>query len=283
MDALNAVNLDIAKGTDMKSKLLSGMVLFMLSASVMAQQSFSTPDQATDALASAISEHNERAMSNLLGENWRDFLPPEGVDPDAVDRFLRDWKVRHNTVVEGDTAHLVVGDNDWQLPIPVIKTAAGWQFDIKEGAEEILTREIGRNELAAIEALHAYVDAQQSYFAMNQKYGAEDCQLGRKKDGLYWPVSPGETPSPSGPAFSPKEPGAGYHGYRFRILPDNNGFAMVAWPVSYGQTGVMSFVINQDDKVYQSDLGNDSEQKARALTAYNPDKTWQPVAPESSA
>lgn len=110
----------------MKSKLLSGMVLFMLSASAIAQQSFSTPDQATDALTSAISEHNERAMSNLLGENWRDFLPPEGVDPDAVDRFLRDWKVRHNTVVEGDTAHLVVGDNDWQLPIPVIKTAAGW-------------------------------------------------------------------------------------------------------------------------------------------------------------
>lgn len=76
MDALNAVNLDIAKGTDMKSKLLSGMVLFMLSASAIAQQSFSTPDQATDALTSAISEHNERAMSNLLGENWRDFLPP---------------------------------------------------------------------------------------------------------------------------------------------------------------------------------------------------------------
>ncbi|ESN47612.1 hypothetical protein L362_04426 [Enterobacter sp. MGH 16] len=279
MDALNAVNLDIAKGIDMKSKLLSGMVLFMLSASAMAQQSFSTPDQATDALASAISEHNERAMSNLLGENWRDFLPPEGVDPDAVDRFLRDWKVRHNTVVEGDTAHLVVGDNDWQLPIPVIKTAAGWQFDIKEGAEEILTREIGRNELAAIEALHAYVDAQQSYFAMNQKYAQKIVSSEGKKDGLYWPVSPGETPSPLGPAFSPKEPGTGYHGYRFRILPDNNGFAMVAWPVSYGQTGVMSFVINQEDKVYQSDLGKDSEQKARALTAYNPDKTWQPVAP----
>lgn len=279
MDALNAVNLDIAKGTDMKSKLLSGMVLFMLSASAIAQQSFSTPDQATDALASAISEHNERAMSNLLGENWRDFLPPEGVDPDAVDRFLRDWKVRHNTVVEGATAHLVVGDNDWQLPIPVIKTAAGWQFDIKEGAEEILTREIGRNELAAIEALHSYVDAQQSYFAMNQKYAQKIVSSEGKKDGLYWPVSPGETPSPLGPAFSPKEPGTGYHGYRFRILPDNNGFAMVAWPVSYGQTGVMSFVINQDDKVYQSDLGKDSEQKARALTAYNPDKTWQPVAP----
>ena len=144
----------------MKNKLLCGMVVFMMSASAMAQQSFSTPEQATDALASAISEQNESAMSNLLGENWRDFLPPEGVDPDAVARFLRDWKVRHNTVVEGNTAHLAVGDSGWQLPIPVVKTASGWQFDMKEGAEEILTREIGRNELAAIEALHAYVDAQ---------------------------------------------------------------------------------------------------------------------------
>ncbi|MHA0968138.1 DUF2950 family protein [Enterobacter cloacae] len=263
----------------MKKNLVCGMVLFMMSTAAMAQQSFSTPAQATDALAHAISEQNETAMNNLLGENWRDFLPPEGVDPDAVDRFLRDWKVRHNTVIDGNTAHLVVGNNDWQLPIPVVKTATGWQFDIKEGAEEILTREIGRNELAAIEALHAYVDAQQSYFAMNQKYAQKIVSSEGKKDGLYWPVSAGEAPSPLGPAFSPKEPGAGYHGYRFRILPDEKGFAMVAWPVSYGQTGVMSFVINQDDKVYQADLGNDSEQKARALTTYNPDKTWQPVAP----
>ena len=171
----------------MKSKLLSGMVLFMVSATAMAQQSFSTPDKATDALANAISGQNENAMNNLLGENWRDFLPPEGVDPDAVDRFLRDWKVRHNTVIDGDTAHLVVGDGDWQLPIPVIKTSSGWQFDMKEAAEEILTREIGRNELAAIEALHAYVDAQQSYFAMNQTYARKIVSSEGKKDGLYWP------------------------------------------------------------------------------------------------
>lgn len=264
----------------MKNKLLSGMVLFMLSASVMAQQSFSTPDQATDALAKAISEQNESAMSSLLSDNWRDFLPPEGVDPNAVDRFLRDWKVHHSTVIDGDTAHLVVGDSNWQLPIPVVKTTSGWRFDMLEAAEEIQTREIGRNELAAIEALHAYVDAQQSYFAMNQKYAQKIVSSDGKKDGLYWPVSPGEAPSPLGPAFSPQEPGTGYHGYRFRILPDkSSGFAMVAWPVSYGQTGVMSFVINQDDKVYQSDLGSDSDQKARALSTYSPDKSWQPVAP----
>lgn len=277
--APNTANSVIVKGTDMKSKLLSGMVLFMVSAAAMAQQSFSTPEKATDALVSAISTQNETAMNSLLGENWRDFLPPEGVDPDAVDRFLRDWKVRHNTVIDGDTAHLVVGDGGWQLPVPVIKVASGWQFDIREAAEEILTREIGRNELAAIEALHAYVDAQQRYFAMNQKYAQKIVSSDGKKDGLYWPAQPGEAPSPLGPAFSPQEPGTGYHGYRFRILPESNGFAMVAWPVTYGQTGVMSFVINQSDRVYQSDLGSDSEHKANALTAYRPDKSWQPVAP----
>ncbi|EOU9609663.1 DUF2950 family protein [Cronobacter dublinensis] len=263
----------------MKSKLLCAMALFMLSASAMAQHSFSTPDKATDALATAIREQNETAMSNLLGERWRDFLPPEGVDPDAVERFLRDWKARHNTVVEGNTAHLIVGVNHWQFPIPVVKTASGWQFDLKEGAQEILTREIGRNELAAIEALHACVDAQQRYFAMNQQYAEKIVSTDGKKDGLYWPVAPGETPSPLGPAFSPKEPGIGYHGYRFRILPESKGFAMVAWPVSYGQTGVMSFVVNQDDKVYQTDFGHDSQQKAQALSAFSLDKTWQPVAP----
>lgn len=264
----------------MKTQLLSGIVLLMASILAHAQQHFSTPEQATDALATAISEQNESAMSNLLGENWRDFLPEEGVDPDAVDRFLRDWKVKHSTVINGDVAHLVVGDSSWQLPIPVIRTASGWQFDIQEAAEEILTREIGRNELAAIEALHAYVDAQQSYYAMNQSYAKKVVSSAGKKDGLYWPAAPGEAPSPLGPAFSPAEPGAGYHGYRFRILPDkNSGFAMVAWPVSYGQTGVMSFVVNQDDKVYQKDLGNDSAQKAQALAQYDPDDSWRPVAP----
>ncbi|STQ14164.1 periplasmic protein [Enterobacter cloacae] len=118
-DVLNTVNSVIVKGANMKKNLVCGMVLFMMSAAAMAQQSFSTPAQATDALAHAISEQNETAMNNLLGENWRDFLPPEGVDPEAVDRFLRDWKVRHNTVIDGNTAHLVVGNNDWQLPIPV--------------------------------------------------------------------------------------------------------------------------------------------------------------------
>jgi hypothetical protein len=114
---------------------------------------------------------------------------------------------------------------------------------------------------------------------MNHAYAQKIVSTEGKKDGLYWPAAPGQAPSPLGPAFSPKEPGAGYHGYRFRILPDNHGFAMVAWPVSYGQTGVMSFMINQDDKVYQANLGSDSEQKAQAMTQFLPVKPWHPVAP----
>lgn len=263
----------------MKNKLLSAIVFLMAPAIAMAQQSFSTPEQATSALTRAISEHNESAMNDLLGENWRDFLPPEGVDPEAVDRFLRDWNIRHDTVAEGDTAHLIVGENHWQLPIPVVKNETGWQFDMHGAAEEILTREIGRNELSAIEALHAYVDAQQSYYAMNEKYAQKIVSSEGKKDGLYWPVSPGETPSPLGPAFSPKVPGTGYHGYRFRILPDkDSGFAMIAWPVSYGQTGVMSFIINASDRVYQANLGEQTTKKAAAVTAWAPGNIWQPVA-----
>ena len=264
----------------MKTQLLSGIVLLMVSTLAFAQQRFNTPEQATDALAKAISDQNDSEMDNLLGNHWRTILPPEGIDPDAVDRFLRDWKVSHRTVIDADTAHLVVGDSEWQLPIPVVKDANGWQFDMKKAAEEIRVREIGRNELAAIEALHAYVDAQERYYAMNQRYAQKVVSSEGKKDGLYWPVTPGEDPSPLGPAFSPKEPGAGYHGYRFRILPtSDNGFAMVAWPVSYDQTGVMSFVINEEDKVYQSNLGSESQRHAEALPEYRLDKNWQPVAP----
>ncbi|MEX9252841.1 DUF2950 family protein [Pseudenterobacter timonensis] len=263
----------------MKNKLMGGAILLMVSTLATAAQHFATPDQATDALARAISEHNESGLKQLLGDNWREVLPPEGVDSGAVERFLRDWKVHHQTDINGDVAHLVVGNNGWQLPLPVVKTAQGWQFDMQGAAEEIATREIGRNELAAIEALHAYVDAQQSYYALYHHYAQKIVSTAGTKDGLYWPAAPGEAPSPLGPAFSPPEPGAGYHGYHFRILPDKTGFAMIAWPVSYGQTGVMSFMINQDDTVWQQNLGADSSAKAQQIALFETGQNWQRVAP----
>lgn len=264
----------------MKLKRLTALALFMVSVHAFANQPFTTPEQAADALTQAIEQQNETALNQLLGEDWRQFLPPEGVEPEAVARFLRDWKTGHRIVQQGNTAHLVVGDNGWQLPIPLVKAAEGWRFDMQAAEDEILTRAIGRNELAAIEALHAYVDAQQRYYAMHQRYAEKIVSTSGKKDGLYWPVKPGESPSPLGPAFSPKEPGVGYHGYHFRILPDNrNGFAMIAWPVSYGESGIMSFMINGDDDVWQADLGPDTAEKAQAVSVFKPDGQWQLVAP----
>lgn len=264
----------------MKRKLLTGLMVFMVSAGAAAQQQFSTPEQATDALARAIREQNEGAMSSLLGDNWRTFLPPEGVEPEAVARFLRDWQIHHQTTIDGDKAWLAVGDSHWQLPIPVVKTTAGWHFDMREAEQEILVREIGRNELAAINALHAYVDAQESYYRINAHYAQKIVSSEGKKDGLYWPVTPGEAPSPLGPAFSPPGSGTGYHGYRFRIIPDSkSGFAMIAWPVSYGETGVMSFMIAGDDQVWQADLGKETAKEASAITAFHPDTGWQKAEP----
>ena len=263
----------------MKKMMLSALLLSLPLMS-HAQQAFTSPEKAASAFAAAVAQQNEKQLTDLLGDNWRHFLPPEGADPEAVARFNRDWKVSHHIVQQDKIAHLNVGQDDWQLPIPMVKTSKGWQFDMAEAQEEILTRTIGRNELSAIEALHAYVDAQQSFYALNKSYAQKIVSSEGKKDGLYWPVAPGEAPSPLGPAFSTQEPGAGYHGYRFRILPDKvSGFAMIAWPVSYGHTGVMSFMINGDDKVYQANLGETSQQKAQAFAGYTLDKAWQPVMP----
>ena len=143
----------------MKKVLISGwLALFALP--VFAQQYFATPEKAATALAEAISTQNEPALNDLLGEDWRQYLPQREADPQAVARFLRDWKVGHKIVEQGDMAHLNVGREEWQLPLPMLKSAEGWHFDMAQAADEIQTREIGRNELSAIQAMHAYVDAQ---------------------------------------------------------------------------------------------------------------------------
>ena len=255
------------------------LALIMTPMMALAQQQFSTPEQAASALAEAISQHDESALDTLLGDNWQQFLPPDGIAPDAVDRFQRDWQVKHNIVRQDNSAWLDVGQEEWRLPIPIIKGDDGWHFDMAAAEDEILTRAIGRNELSAIQAMHAYVDAQQDFYQLNHAWAQKIISSEGKKDGLYWPAAPGETPSPLGPAFSPSEPGEGYHGYRFRIIKDsdNQGVALLAWPVEWGQTGVMSFMVNQNDQVWQANLGEETQSKAQAITAFSPDSAWQVV------
>ena len=262
-------------------KILLSTLLLSLPMMSYAQQLFSSPDEAAKAFAAAVADQNEAQLAAVLGDDWRLYLPQNEVDPEAIARFNRDWAVKHEVVEQENIAHLNVGDAGWQLPIPIVKIAGGWHFDMPAAQEEILTRAIGRNELSAIEAMHAYVDAQYDYRQRKQAYATKLISSEGQQDGLYWPVQPGEAPSPLGPAFSPGEPGVGYHGYHFRIIKSDStrGFALLAWPVEWQKTGVMSFMVSQDDQVYQKDLGSDSREKAQALSAYHPDKTWQHVAP----
>lgn len=260
---------------------LTLLALAMSPLMAWAQQSFSTPDRAATALVDAISHKDDAALNRLFGDNWQQFLPPDGVDEDAVARFLRDWQLGHRIVMQDNTAWLDVGNDGWRLPIPMEKSDKGWEFNIAAGEDEILTRAIGRNELSAIQAMHTYVDAQEDYYQMNHAWARRIISSEGQKDGLYWPIKPGEAPSPLGPNFSPTVPGMGYHGYRFRIIDaiDKGDVALLAWPVQWGETGVMSFMIDQRDRVYQANLGPDTAQKAQAISQFSPDSSvgWQAV------
>ncbi|MEW7313637.1 DUF2950 domain-containing protein [Buttiauxella gaviniae] len=278
----------------MKNRMkLCALVMLMLPALAQAQQQFTTPEQAATSFANAVINQDKTALTEVLGDNWQQYLPDDKADPEAVARFIRDWKVSHNIEEKGDTAHLNVGQENWQLPIPMVKTQAGWHFDMQRAADEILTRTIGLNELSAIQAIHAFVAAQQDYYQLAKQYAQKFVSSEGKKDGLYWPVSPGEAPSPLGPGFSPVQPGMGYHGYHFRILTAQgaeapggeknyiadgkmaDGYALIAWPVEYGQTGIATFMVNNQGIVYQKDLGEQTAEKVPEIKQFNPDKSWQ--------
>jgi len=223
---------------------------------------------------------------------------------DSVYRFLAAWSKSHKIVADSaSTAHLAVGPDDWTLPIPIVKRGEAWRFDTKAGADEIRTRRIGRNELAVMQAALAYYDAQKDYALVDRngdgvlEYAQRIVSTPGKKDGLYWAALPGEPESPLGPLFGDYRPGDDYHGYFFRILKAQgpnapggaydyrikgrmvSGFALVAWPVKYGETGVMTFMVSHDGKIYERNLGPGTDAAARAMTRFDPGPGWQEVAP----
>jgi hypothetical protein len=227
------------------------------------------------------------------------------VDDEDVLRFLQAWSRSHAIVPDGaDRARLGVGGDGWTLPIPIVKTAAGWRFDTRQTPQELRIRRIGRNELAAIQVVLAYTDAQAEYRARDwdgdgvKSYAMRALSSPGKRDGLYWAAGPGEPESPLGPAFADAQRGKPYHGYFYRILTAQGkdapggarsylqggrlteGFAMIAWPAKYADTGVMTFIVNQDGVVHQKNLGAATGAVARRITAYNPDGSWSKVSPE---
>lgn len=269
------------------------------------QQALPTPQAAFEALVDAVRRTDTTLMQKLLGTNYRDLITADADDVEAVRKqFLEAYDKKNKLVLDGDKAILEVGDSGWTFPIPVVKRADGWRFDLVAGAQEIRDREIGRNELAVVQVLLALVDAQQEYFEADpMKTGAP--QYARrllsspgKKDGLYWEQKPGEPESPLGELVAQAQAdGAnqeeGYFGYRYRVLfaqganaPGGaydylvkdrmiGGFAIIAWPVRYGDTGVVTFMVSHDGAVYEKDLGPNTAAAAGQIKSFDPDKTWK--------
>jgi hypothetical protein len=227
------------------------------------------------------------------------------------DRFLAAYDEKNRLAAEGQNMILIVGKDDWPFPIPLVKKGNGWIFDTAQGREELLNRRIGENELTVIQVLLAIVDAQREYAIKDRnrdgllEYAQKFISDSGKHNGLYWEAKQGEPQSPLGPfvarARSEGYKGKGdntpvpFHGYYFRILTAQGkdapggaysyfvrgkmigGFAVVASPAEYGSSGVMTFIVNHDGKVFQKNLGANTAAMAKSMKEYNPDKSWTAV------
>ncbi len=276
-----------------------------------AQKAFATPEEAVKALVEAVRASNVEGMVAVIGPRSRSWLFTGDTVADAADwkKFLAGYEAKNRIAKEGDAkAVLYIGD-DWPFPAPLVAKAGKWSFDAEAGREEVINRRVGRNELDTIQTLLAMVDAQREYAAKDadgnglSDYAARFRSTPGKKDGLYWETKEGEPPSPMGPlAAKAVTEGYGaklksgslvpYHGYYFRILTAQGkdapggaydyrvgdklfgGFAIVAWPASYGNSGVKTFLVNHDGVVWEKDLGSGTAKAAAQMKLFNPDKTW---------
>jgi hypothetical protein len=277
-----------------------------------AQESFKSPEDAASALVSATRDNWPKGVVAVLGRDGLDIVSSgdKVADESMRQKFLAAYDARHQMTKEGDDkAVMIIGTEDFPFPIPLTRKGAAWQFDTAAGRLEILYRRIGRNELSAIQASLAYVDAQNEY-ADKDRTGAGGATYAQrivsrpgKKDGLYWPAAPGDDASPLGElvAHATTEGYAiggeriPFHGYYFRILTSQGpmaaggavdyvahgkmigGFALVAYPAEYGNSGVMTFIVNYAGTVFQKDLGERTAKLAERMTSFNPDQTWKKV------
>jgi hypothetical protein len=279
-----------------------------------AQASFATPQQAIDALVSATRGDRMAPLARILGPAGASLIRSGDAvaDRSARRRFVAAYDSAHRIELQGSgKAVLIVGTERWPMPIPLVHTAAGWQFDTAAGREEILDRRVGRNELAVIQVCRAYVEAQREYadIAVRAGASAEYAQhfmsRGGVHNGLYWPTRPGEPDSPLGPLVAQARaggysPGSGsgphpYYGYYFRILTRQgphapagarnyltngrmtDGFALLAYPARYGDSGVMTFVVSRDGIVFEKNLGPRTAEAAAKIGQYDPDSSWSPL------
>jgi len=280
------------------------------------QKTFNSVTEATDAFAAAAGNHDEAAMLAILGPSGRGLVSSGDAvaDHNKQNTFAANYHALHQyaTAADGRT-FLYIGPENWPTPIPLKKNGSQWYFDTDYGKQEILYRRIGSDELNVIKVCTAIVDAQRDYYntlpdgTTVHRYAQRFRSTPGTQDGLYWEVKPGAQPpeSPLGPLVveaalegyqhhAPGQPHP-FHGYVYRLLTSQGanapggarnyivdgkmtgGFALVAYPVSYRDSGVMTFVVNQDGQVYQKDLGPDTAQIASEMVSYDPDATWQPA------
>lgn len=279
------------------------------------QKTFSSPQAAVEALAGAVRADDRGALLAIFGPGSRRLLfsGDRVEDRHGRERFLARYEEGSRLEESAEKAVLHLGKDEWPFPIPLVKKGDRWRFDTREGEQEILARRIGRNELSAIQACLAYVDAQKEYAMRGASQGHDLLEYAQrfastpgKHDGLYWDARQGEEQSPMGPLFAAaREEGYGnapleegyrpYLGYVYRILTAQGrhapggardyivrgmmigGFALVAYPARYGSSGVMTFMVSQDGVVFQKDLGRQTRKAARALKVFDPDGTWTRV------
>ena len=277
------------------------------------QITFKSPEEAVHAVVDALRANDTPRLQAILGPGADQVLSSgdDVADQQNKQKFLDLYDAKSQIVIGADgSATLNVGPDDWPMPIPIVNDGGAWHFDTPGGLDEMLNRRIGKNELATIQVCEAIVDAQEDYVNENPtgssvpEYAQKFQSDPGKKNGLYWPTDASETPSPLGPLVVAAAdqgyslgvpPGTPYHGYMYRMLKAQGpnapggemdyvvdgkmigGFAAIAFPAQYGNSGIMTFIVNYQGTVYQKDLGDDTESIAKAITTYDPDDTWKPA------
>jgi hypothetical protein len=296
--------------------LITAVIILLIAipssqAATKTQKSFSSPEKAVKSLVAAVRANDMEEMMAIMGPGSRELISSgdEVADLSEREKFLNAYDKMNTLQQESpDKMTLCVGTDNWPMPIPIVKKGAAWVFDVLEGKQEILNRRIGRNELHVMDVLHAYVDAQ-------HEYATRDCMGGGKvefaqklistegkRDGLYWEAKEGEEESPLGPLVAraaqegyPDAELSPFHGYYFKILKRQGehanggaynyvvngkmilGFALVAYPAEYGNSGIMTFIVNQDGIIYQKNLGKNTKRVTEEMEIFDPDEAWKTV------
>lgn len=299
--------------------LLSALVLVAGCAPKQADHtSFGSPEEAVAALVAALEKNDVPGLGRLLGPGSDDLISSGDpvADKAGRDSFLAAYREKNQLVPDGEETRVIqVGAGDWPLPVPVVRRDGRWYLDGAAGADEIIYRRVGRNELGAIAVARGFVEAQREYAAESRDgnppgvFAQKLLSDPDRQNGLYWPTGEDEEPSPAGP-FVASAGAEGYrsgaegqripyHGYYYRSLYGQGpaaqggalayfadglltrGFALIAWPADYGASGVKTFIVNQDGIVYERDLGEDTATAVEAIQDFDPDSAWRPVEESS--